>query len=316
MIKAILTFLILSISLLGFSQVNSKKVAGNERIVFLREKITDGGKSPYTMIVAHRGDWRNAPENSLEAFQNCIDAGIDAIELDVRETKDGELVIMHDLTLDRTTNGKGKVSDFTLEELNQLKLRSGHGYITTHKIPTFTEALLLLKGKALIFADKWQPVADKIIDEASSQNCLDQVVVWEKIASVGDFQLKYKPTYKEIIYIPLIIFDGKKDEEKLSGILKQLPEEIKIVGVGFVTDTLEVINHFGKTIKSSGKRILMFSSDPNISGGRNDDLAVHDINTSYKWLSDKGVNIFFTDRPFLLNSYLEKEGKRDPNWKR
>lgn len=62
------------------------------------------------LVVAHRGDWRNAPENSLQAFQNCIAMGVDMIEIDLKMTKDNQLVIMHDNTIDRTTDGKGKVS--------------------------------------------------------------------------------------------------------------------------------------------------------------------------------------------------------------
>lgn len=66
------------------------------------------------LVVSHRGDWRNAPENSLQAFQNCIDMGVDMVELDLKKTKDGELILMHDNTLNRTTNGTGKPEDYTL----------------------------------------------------------------------------------------------------------------------------------------------------------------------------------------------------------
>ena len=59
------------------------------------------------MVVSHRGDWRNAPENSIQAFQNCIDMGVDMVELDLKKTKDGVLVLMHDKKIDRTMNGKG-----------------------------------------------------------------------------------------------------------------------------------------------------------------------------------------------------------------
>ena len=60
----------------------------------------------YVLAVAHRGAWSQAPENSLLAVQRCIDLGIDIAEIDVRLTKDGHLVLMHDLTVNRTTNGK------------------------------------------------------------------------------------------------------------------------------------------------------------------------------------------------------------------
>lgn len=66
------------------------------------------------MVVAHRGDWRNAPENSVPAFTNAAAMGVDVVELDLNKTKDGVVIIMHDQTIDRTTNGKGKPADYTL----------------------------------------------------------------------------------------------------------------------------------------------------------------------------------------------------------
>ena len=108
----------------------------------------------YVVVVAHRGDWRNSPENSLQAFQNCIDMGVDMVEIDVRRTSDGVLVVMHDNTLDRCSNGKGKISDHTYAELQKLNLKSQHGVLTRHKIPTLEETLLLCKDKILINVDK------------------------------------------------------------------------------------------------------------------------------------------------------------------
>lgn len=77
------------------------------------------------MIIAHRGCHVEAPENSIAAFKRCMYIGIDVVETDVQHTKDGVMVLMHDLTVDRTTNGTGKVSDFALAELKQLRLRYG-----------------------------------------------------------------------------------------------------------------------------------------------------------------------------------------------
>lgn len=62
-------------------------VAQNKGIDFLLNKLYDGGKSNYVMIIAHRGNWRNAPENSLQGYKQCIDGGIDGIEIDVHMTK-------------------------------------------------------------------------------------------------------------------------------------------------------------------------------------------------------------------------------------
>jgi glycerophosphoryl diester phosphodiesterase len=88
------------------------------------------------LVAAHRGDWRNAPENSIQAYQRAIDMGVDIIEVDVQKTQDGHLIIMHDLTVDRTTDGKGRVSDLTLEQIKKLHLRNGLNRVTHHTIPT------------------------------------------------------------------------------------------------------------------------------------------------------------------------------------
>lgn len=69
--------------------------------------------SDYVFVVAHRGDWRHAPENSLQAIQNSIDMGADMVEIDVRRTKDSVFVLMHDDSIDRTTSGTGHVDEVT-----------------------------------------------------------------------------------------------------------------------------------------------------------------------------------------------------------
>lgn len=71
---------------------------------------------------AHRGEHLRHPENSLPAIQAAIDAGMDYVELDVRTSSDGYLVLMHDPTVDRMTNGKGAIKDMTLAEIRQLDL--------------------------------------------------------------------------------------------------------------------------------------------------------------------------------------------------
>ncbi len=122
----------------------------------IQEKIANlkNSKNKEIIVVAPRGDWRNAPENSLQAIQNCIDLGIDMVEIDIRETKDNYLVLMHDDTIGRTTTGRGFLKEWTLDSLKTIRLIDGLGVATEHKIPTLKEALKLAKGKILINLDK------------------------------------------------------------------------------------------------------------------------------------------------------------------
>jgi glycerophosphoryl diester phosphodiesterase len=99
------------------------------------------------MVTAHRGDWRNEPENSLRAFKSAAAMGVDMVELDLKKTKDGVIVIMHDDDIDRTSNGHGKPADYTLDELKKFRLKNGMGRVTAYNaIPTLEEVMLALKG--------------------------------------------------------------------------------------------------------------------------------------------------------------------------
>ncbi len=102
---------------------------------------------PQRGVCAHRGAMATHPENTLPAFREAIRLGAHMIEFDVQTTKDGKLVIMHDATVNRTTNGKGKIDNLTLAELKQLDagVKKGPQFKGT-RIPTLTETLLVMSG--------------------------------------------------------------------------------------------------------------------------------------------------------------------------
>ena len=95
------------------------------------------------LLIGHRGARAYEPENTLRSFKKAIQLGANSIEFDIRFTKDKKAVVIHDKDVDRTTNGKGLVKDYTLKELK--KLDAGNG----EKIPTLKEALALLKNEKI-----------------------------------------------------------------------------------------------------------------------------------------------------------------------
>lgn len=97
--------------------------------------------------IGHRGAARLAPQNTLRGFARAIALGVDAVELDVRWTKDRQLVVLHDEDVSHSTNGKGLVRDLTLAEVRRLDAGEGE------RVPTLEEALVFLKGKALVVVD-------------------------------------------------------------------------------------------------------------------------------------------------------------------
>ncbi len=106
-----------------------------------------------TQVTAHRGASKKAPENTLAAFRNALDSGADYIELDVQLTKDGQLVVFHDEKLDRTTDGTGKLTDFTYDELQQLSAGSWFGKdeeFAEERIPLLSEVFELIGNDILL----------------------------------------------------------------------------------------------------------------------------------------------------------------------
>jgi len=104
--------------------------------------------APRVKCVAHRGFSAVAPENTLAAVRKAIEAGADGCEFDVRASKDGVVVLMHDRTVDRTTNAEGKVGEFTAAQLQQMDAGSWKGEAYAGEpVPTLVQVLRAMKGK-------------------------------------------------------------------------------------------------------------------------------------------------------------------------
>lgn len=133
------------------------------------------------LVCAHRAYHKLVPENSLASIQRAIDAGIDIVEVDVNTTKDGILVLMHDNAIDRTTNGKGWISDFTYAELQQFSL-TFNGEVTTHKIPTLNQVLTLAKDKIILNLDIKRVDVSKLYQLLKTYKMQNEVFsfIWDK----------------------------------------------------------------------------------------------------------------------------------------
>lgn len=121
--------------------------------------------------IAHRGASGYAPENTLAAFKKAIELGADMIELDVHLTKDQELVVMHDETVNRTTDGKGKISKKILTEIKKL-LINGH-----ERVPTLQEVINLVKGQCRLNIEIKNKGAAKNVLEIIKKNCVEQTTM-------------------------------------------------------------------------------------------------------------------------------------------
>lgn len=152
--------LLYSCCMLFFSLNAEPAIAQKRKIAYLSDKkalleyFHYSGKVHPPIISGHRGTVENGyPENSMAAFAYVLKHTDAFFEVDPRLTKDSVIVLMHDATLDRTTTGKGKLSDYTYDELQQFFLKDNKGRITSHKIPTLLDALQWSKGKTVLNLD-------------------------------------------------------------------------------------------------------------------------------------------------------------------
>ena len=196
--------------------VMAGSIFGATRTEAIREKLVSGDRN-YVFVAMHRGDWRNFPENSKGAILSSIRLGADIVELDVQMTKDGRFILNHDNTLNRTTTGKGKVSDLTLEEIKQFKMRDSRGKPTDYEILTLEEALELTRGKIIMNIDKFTEHPREILDAVAAVGALKEVLV-KSLHDPDDARKFFGPYWKDVesgklLYMPVIQFCWKKHKK-------------------------------------------------------------------------------------------------------
>jgi glycerophosphoryl diester phosphodiesterase len=133
------------------------------------------------VAISHRGEHLQRPENTIPAFEEAIRVGADFIEVDVQTTSDGKLVLSHDATVDRCTDGKGRVDSMTFEQVEALDagIKKGSQYAGT-RIPTFDQALELARGKIGIYVDIKNASAGDLVRHIVDHGMADQVVMYCK----------------------------------------------------------------------------------------------------------------------------------------
>jgi glycerophosphoryl diester phosphodiesterase len=131
--------------------------------------------------IAHRGasGKGHSPENTLSAFREAINIGADCVECDVHCTKDGQVVVIHDGTLARTTNKKGTVVEMTLEEIKKADAGSWFSSLfTNERIPTLGELLELTKGKVInVIEIKPNNITKRVVEEVEKANAVNDVIL-------------------------------------------------------------------------------------------------------------------------------------------
>ncbi|MDR1584644.1 MAG: glycerophosphodiester phosphodiesterase family protein [Prevotellaceae bacterium] len=276
------------------------------RVDTLLQRLHDKN-SDYVFVASHRGDWRYAEENSLPAIENAIRMGVDIVELDVQRTKDGQLILMHDATLNRTTTGKGNVSDWTLDSIKTLHLKNGLSIKTKERVPTLEEALLLMKGRILINLDK----ADRYFDEVYAlleKTGATRQVIMKGNKSAEEVKAQFGKYLDQLIYMPIVNLDKENAEKQIDLFIDNFqPVAFELL---FISDENPLPKQLPAKLK--GKTLIWYNTLwDTMAGGHDDDMSLENPDAGYGYLIDTlGAGLLQTDRPAYLIEYLNKKGLR------
>lgn len=287
--------------------IGALQVLAQDRVSQIREKLFN--KDEKTVIVtAHRGGWRYFPENSLAAIDNAIKMGVDIVEVDVQRTKDGQLILMHDPTLDRTTTGNGKIADRTMDYVQKLRLKNGAGIRTIHKVPTLEEALLHAKGKIMLNLDKADRYFDQIYPLLEKTGTTKQIIM-KGTRSAEQVRKQYGEYLKNVIYMPIVNLDKRDAEQQIEIFLKDLhPVAFELL---FAKDTNPLPIKVKKLL--NGRALIWYNTLwDTMAGGHDDDMSVENPDKGYGYLIDTlGARIIQTDREQFLLNYLRHRELHD-----
>ena len=267
--------------------------------------------SKYVVVACHRGDWRNYPENSIPAIESIIRMGADIMELDLKLTKDSVLVLSHDWTIDRCTTGKGRVSDYTLDELKQFRLRRAHGVATDSlHICTLREALECCKDRICVNVDQGYEYYDMVLAITEELGVTDQILIKGKhsVASVAEKMAAHE---HNMMYMPIIDIQKEQGQKLFQEYMdtKTVPLAYEVCWKKL---TPEVSDCFKKVVES-GSKLWVNTIWGSLCGYLDDDKALDcgDPAEVYDQIIALGASMIQTDRPEQLLNYLRKKSLHD-----
>jgi glycerophosphoryl diester phosphodiesterase len=274
--------------------------------------------APGVLVASHRACWGQAPENSLQGIATCIADGIDIIEIDVRETADGQLVLMHDSTLDRTTSGKGKLSAIALADLRKLRLKPGMGgrsmtELSDSVVPTLDEALKATKGRILINMDAKEPLQDRIFAAVEKAGMVDQVIMKMR-ADPDDPRLAGSRFAANAMFMPVIFACGPAGTDRefcAQSLAPLVARYARYRPIGY--ELIFADPHFfdGAAEARTQGRLWVNSLKPEMAGGVSDRTALADPDGVWGKLIDQGATMIQTDHPQALLAYLRRRKLHD-----
>lgn len=271
------------------------------------EKLRPASGRPEPLVVAHRGCWGEAPEVSVAAIRACGGTGVDGVEIDIRKTRDGVLVLIHDETVDRTTNGTGAVADMSFAEIRALRLKKGAGgpnvVLTDEIVPTLEEGLLAAKGQFFLHLDYKSATLEEIAAAVSRAGMEGDVTAWLR-GTPDDAAQPPASVGRVIALMPVIVDCAPGATACRSALPEALGAYARFRPAGYFLTYRASRNFLGRVSaadRPAGARIATETL------GRIDSESRAVRHAEWRALLDLGVTMILTDHPRDLADFLRRQ---------
>lgn len=256
-------------------------------------------------VVAHRGIWRHAPENSLSAIQRAIEAGYDVVEIDVRRSADGGLFLLHDDTLERMAGLDQRPEELASSDLAVLRLRDRDGgegnAFTLEKLPSLAEVFELTRGRIFIHLDvKEREVIPDVIALAKAMGVEQEVDFWASLKTEKDLGWIRKTM------LPHDVLFLAKTRLNVPGAATQLAllHDLSPAVCEIYFDRLEELAAVKELTRNTGMALWVNTLDSVACASFTDTAALADPDAVWGRLIDAGISVIQTDEAAALKSYL------------
>ncbi|WP_294194291.1 glycerophosphodiester phosphodiesterase family protein [uncultured Sphingomonas sp.] len=299
-------------ALAGTMTANAALAAPAGGVAAIQARLADphGG----IVVVAHRGCHNPAPhhglmgtvpENSRAALERCVAIGADMMETDVRRSADGTLVILHDATVDRTTDGTGAVDRLTWPQLSQLRLRDDEGGakapLTEERMLTLDQILALAKGRIMLNLDVKANIYVEVAAAVRRAGMEKQIVIKTEVGPNTPAMAAQAP-FDRLLYMPIPLNpDGKAD---LAGIVTAQLADARPIGVEL--PRMDAAQLPPVVAIANAHRVRLWINtlwDGFVAGYGGDEQALRDPDAVWGRLYRDGVTILQTDEPEALLRY-------------
>jgi glycerophosphoryl diester phosphodiesterase len=265
---------------------------------------------PRPLVIAHRGCWRQTAENSLAAIAACAELGVDMVEIDLRQTKDGVIVLLHDDSLERTTSLSGPLREKNHAELRSARLRRQAGgpdsALTDQHLPSFEETLAA-PVDVFFFLDIKEPIHEQVA------RLLDKHDAWDRV--LFSMNKEFGPELMQARFVGRAAVMPKLSENFGGKCVRGLDPGSDLIAYAklhaLIYEVVFCDDKFFNLARAhaQGARLWVNALGPRFAGGRDEATAVANPDAVWGELLAHGASALQTDHPRELIAYLRKTGR-------